>query len=190
MSMAVGGKRRGLILDRDGVINYDIGHLYRIDECRFVEGIFDMTKAFAIRGFAVVIATNQSGIGRGLYSEADYNALMDWIGAEFGQHDIAVAATYHCPDHPTAGVGAFRRDNPRRKPGPGMILQAAIDLSLDLSRSWTIGDKPSDIAAGRAAGIGTLVLYDARAPRVERNQDFWIVPRLLDAAALLEAEGG
>lgn len=182
------GGRRGLILDRDGVVNEDRGYVHRIADCCFTEGIFAMTAAFAARGFAIVIATNQSGIGRGLYGEAEYAALMDWIHAEFGRNGVAIAGTYHCPDHPTAGIGRYRRDNPWRKPQPGMILQAAVDLSLDLARSWTVGDRDSDIVAGRAAGVRRLVRYDALAPRVERREDVWVVPRLSDVTALLEAE--
>jgi D-glycero-D-manno-heptose 1,7-bisphosphate phosphatase len=183
------GTRRGLILDRDGVINHDTGYLHRVEECRFVDGIFAMTAAFAARGFAIVIATNQSGIGRGYYGEADFAAFMDWMRGEFAAQGVAIAGVYHCPDHPTAGIGAYRRDNPWRKPGPGMILQAAADLSLDLARSWTVGDQPGDIEAGRAAGVGTLVRYDPSAMRVERRDDLWIVPRLADVVALLELEG-
>jgi D-glycero-D-manno-heptose 1,7-bisphosphate phosphatase len=187
MSIATGG-RRGLILDRDGVINEDSGYVYRVDQCRFVAGIFAMTKAFAARGFAIVVATNQSGIGRGLFGEADYAALTDWMRGEFARHGVTIAAAYHCPDHPTAGIGPYRRDNPWRKPGPGMILQAAVDLALDLGRSWMVGDKESDVAAGRAAAVGTLLRYDPSAPRVERRGDVWVVPHLADAAALLAAE--
>ncbi|MGO8917772.1 MAG: D-glycero-alpha-D-manno-heptose-1,7-bisphosphate 7-phosphatase [Stellaceae bacterium] len=190
MASTSGGSRRGLILDRDGVINHDPGYLYRIEECRFIDGIFAMTAAFAARGFAVVIATNQAGIGRGLYTEADFAALMAWMRGEFQRHGVALAGVYHCPDHPTAGIGAYRRDNPWRKPGPGMLLQAAIDLDLDLARSWTVGNAPHDIAAGRAAGVGTLVLYDALAPAVARCDDFWVVPRRADVTARLEAEAG
>src|SRR6185437_8667539 len=170
------GGRRGLILDRDGVINEDTGYVHRIADCCFTAGVFAMTAAFAARGFAIVIATNQSGIGRGLYGEAEYTALMDWIRAEFGRNGV--------------GIAAYRRDNPWRKPGPGMILQAAADLSLDLARSWTVGDRDSDIVAGRAAGVGRLVRYDALAPKVERCEDVWVVPRLADVTALLEAEEG
>ncbi len=190
MGLATGGQRRGLILDRDGVVNHDAGYVHRIGECRFVDGIFAMTAAFAARGFAIVIATNQSGIGRGLYAEADYTALMDWMRGEFARRGVTIARDYHCPDHPTAGIGPYRRENPWRKPGPGMILQAASDLSLDLARSWTVGDRDSDIAAGRAAGVGTLVRYDPLAPGVKRCDDVWIVPRLSDVTALLAAEAG
>jgi D-glycero-D-manno-heptose 1,7-bisphosphate phosphatase len=187
MASTSAGARRALILDRDGVINHDPGYLHRAEDCRFIDGIFAMAAAFAARGFALVIATNQSGIGRGLYTEADFAALMGWMRGEFQRHGVAIAAIYHCPDHPTEGVGRYRRDNPWRKPGPGMFLQAAADLGLDLACCWSLGDKASDIAAGRAAGVGTLVRYDPAAPVVAREGDHWIVPRLAEVAALLEA---
>ncbi len=179
--------RRGLILDRDGVVNHDSGYLHRIEECRFIEGIFAMTRAFAERGFAVVIATNQSGIGRGFYSEADFAALMAWMRGRFAEQGVTLAAVYHCPDHPSDGIGRYRRDTTWRKPGPGMLLQAASDLSLDLAQSWTVGDRMTDIEAGRAAGVGTLVRYDPQAEATQRCGDFWVVPQLAEVAALLAA---
>jgi len=183
------GRRRGLILDRDGVINHDDGYLHRIADCRFVDGVFGMTAEFARRGFAVVVASNQSGIGRGLYGEADFAAFMGWMRRQFGDRGIAIAAVYHCPDHPTAGIGGYRRETPWRKPGPGMMQQAAADLGLDLARSWLVGDQPVDIAAGRAAGIGSLVHHDPLAAAVERCGDFWRVPRLAEVAPLIAAAG-
>jgi D-glycero-D-manno-heptose 1,7-bisphosphate phosphatase len=184
------GTGRGLILDRDGVVNEDSGYLHRIEECRFVDGIFELTAGFAQRGFAIVIASNQSGIGRGYYTEADFERLMGWMKGEFARRGVTIAGIYHCPDHPTEGVGRYRRANPWRKPGPGMLLQAARDLELDLARSWTVGDQMSDIEAGRAAGVGTLVRYDPLAPDVARCQDFWIVPRLRAVTELLAREAG
>src|SRR5579885_2650777 len=142
------------------------------------------------RGFVIVIASNQSGIGRGYYTEADFERLMGWMKAEFARRGVAIAGVYHCPDHPTEGVGRYRRANPWRKPGPGMLLQAARDLDLDLARSWTVGDKMTDIEAGRAAGVGTLVRYDPLAPAVARCQDFWVVPRLEATVELLAKERG
>ena len=183
--MAKPARRRGLILDRDGVINEDTGYLYRIEECRFVDGIFEMVAAFAARGFVAVIASNQSGIGRGLYSEADFAHFMTWMRWEFARRKAPIAAVYHCPDHPTAGIGPYKRANPWRKPGPGMLQQAAWDLGFDLRKSWTVGDQESDVEAGRAAGIGTIVRYDPLAPAMRRCDDFWIVPRLSAVAELL-----
>jgi D-glycero-D-manno-heptose 1,7-bisphosphate phosphatase len=182
------GPRRCLFLDRDGVVNHDPGYLHRIEDCRFIDGIFALAQAFAARGFALVIVTNQAGIGRGFFSEADFAALMAWMKGEFARHGAPLDGVYHCPDHPTMGLGRYRRDNDWRKPGPGMLLQAAADLGLDLARSWCIGDKDSDIAAGRAAGIPDLVLYDPAAGAVARRDDHWVVPRLDAVAALIERE--
>jgi D-glycero-D-manno-heptose 1,7-bisphosphate phosphatase len=190
MAAAHAKGRRALFLDRDGVVNEDTGFLHRIDECRFVDGIFALSAGFAARDFALVIATNQSGIGRGYFSEADFAALMEWMRGEFRRHGVALAAVYHCPDHPTAGQGAYRRDNPWRKPGPGMMLQAAADLSLDLARCWSIGDRPRDAEAARAAGIGTIVHYDPGTGAVMRQGDLWVVPRLADVLGLIAVAEG
>jgi D-glycero-D-manno-heptose 1,7-bisphosphate phosphatase len=179
--------RRGLLLDRDGVINHDFGFVSRIADCRFIDGIFELARAFAARGFIIAIVTNQSGIGRGYYSEADFLELTGWMRSEFMRRGVEIAATYHCPDHPTHGIGRHRRETPWRKPGPGMFLQAAADLSLDLARSWTIGDKQSDIAAGRAAGVGTLVLLDPATGETRRDGDVWVVPNLGAATELLHS---
>jgi len=153
------GKNRALILDRDGDVNIDRGYLHRREDCEFVEGIFDMVRAFAERGFLIVIATNQAGIGRGLYTEEDFQAFMAWMREQFRGQGIEIAAVYHCPDHPTAGIGPYRRANSWRKPGPGMMLQAAKDLDLDLKESWCVGDKISDMEAAEAAGVGTRILF-------------------------------
>ena len=182
--------RRGLLLDRDGVINHDSGYLHRIADCRFVDGIFVLTREFAARDFAIVIATNQSGIGRGFYGEAEFATLMGWMCGEFARNGVEIAAVYHCPDHPTEGIGPYRRDNPWRKPGPGMFQQAAADLSLDLARSWTIGDSASDIEAGRAAGIGTLVRLDASAAETHEDAGVWVVPDLAAVTKLLHCRRG
>ena len=181
---------RGLFLDRDGVINEDVGYLHEIEKCRFIDGIFDLTRRFIARDFVPVIITNQAGIGRGYYTEADFEALMRWMTREFVRHGATIAAVYHCPDHPTEGLGAYRRDTPRRKPGPGMFLEAAHDLGLDLQRSWSVGDKTTDTEAARAAGIGNLVQFDPLAAEIAKCQDFWIVPRLSGVAELLSREQG
>jgi D-glycero-D-manno-heptose 1,7-bisphosphate phosphatase len=179
----------GLILDRDGVINVDTGFLHRIEECRFVEGIFELAVAFRDRGFRIAIATNQSGIGRGLYGPAEFRTLMGWMLAQFRHHGVEIDAVYHAPDHPTEGQGAYRRETSWRKPGPGMLLQAIADLDLDPALSWAIGDKAGDMAAAAAVGIGRRVLLvpDAKGP-TQHTDGYSIVPSLAAISAMLERQ--
>lgn len=179
------GERRGLILDRDGVINIDINFLYRIEDVVFVEGIFDLVRAAKAAGYAVVVATNQSGIGRGLYSEAQFHALMDWIGDRFAAHGGAIDAVYFCPHHPTAGQGDYRRDCACRKPKPGMFLQAIAEWDLDPAQSWTIGDNWRDVDAGAAAGVANRVLIDPTGTPVHQDRGHWVVPSMAEIQRMM-----
>ncbi len=147
-----------LFLDRDGVINHETDYLYRIADVRWVEGIFSLCGTAQRFGYKLVVITNQSGIARGLYTEADFHILMDWMRAEFLARHIALDAVYFCPYHPVHGVGEYKREHPDRKPGPGMLLRAANDLSLDLARSILVGDRCSDIAAANAARLARAFL--------------------------------
>lgn len=156
-----------LFLDRDGVINHDTGHCHRVEDFVFRNGIFDLCAAARDRGMALVVATNQAGIGRGLYTEADFASLTAWMLARFAERGIAFAGVEHCPDHPVHGLGAHRRENPRRKPGPGMILDAAAKHGLDLARSVMVGDRATDMQAALAAGVGTRILLAAGAAEAE-----------------------
>ena len=153
MSEITSPRSRALFLDRDGVINEEVGYLVRSQDVRFVPGLFPLLRTALELGYQLVVVTNQSGIARGLYTEADFHTLMDWMRAELSREGILLAGVYHCPYHPEHGTGAFRREHPDRKPGPGMLLRAAADFSLDLSGSLLVGDRCSDIAAGNAAGL-------------------------------------
>jgi D-glycero-D-manno-heptose 1,7-bisphosphate phosphatase len=146
-----------LFLDRDGVINHETDYLYRIEDVRWVEGIFPLCSTAQRLGYKLVVITNQSGIARGLYTESDFHTLMDWMRSEFLAHNITLDAVYFCPYHPE-GVGTYKREHPDRKPAPGMLLRAARDLSLDLERSVLVGDRCSDIAAANAAGLAQAFL--------------------------------
>ena len=149
--------RAALFLDRDGVINVDHGYVCKPENFHFVEGVFELV-AFAHKaGYLIVVVTNQAGIGRGYYSAADFHALTDWMKARFMEHGGHIDAVYYCPFHPEHGLGEFRRESDCRKPAPGMLLQAGRDLGIDFAKSIFVGDKPSDMAAGRAAGVGTLL---------------------------------
>ena len=144
---------RALFLDRDGVVNHEVGYLHRAEEVRFIDGIFPLCRAARSLGYKLVVVTNQSGIARGMYTTAQYEQLMVWFRAQFVREGAPLDAVYHCPYHPEHGVGEFRREHEDRKPGPGMLLRAARDLGLDLSQSILVGDRCSDVAAANAAGL-------------------------------------
>ncbi len=147
-----------LFLDRDGVVNDEVGYLYRPEDVRFVEGIFSLCRTAQSLGYKLVIVTNQSGIARGFYTQAQFHSLMDFFRAEFLREGITLGAVYHCPYHPEHGIGEFRRESEDRKPSPGMIFRAQRDLGLDLYRSILIGDRCSDVAAANAAHLQAAFL--------------------------------
>jgi D-glycero-D-manno-heptose 1,7-bisphosphate phosphatase len=165
VSAALPAPRRAAFLDRDGVINLDHGYVVRREDFAFVPGTLAAARCLHEAGWALVVVTNQSGIGRGLYTEADYYALDAWMRAEFAATGAPLAATYFCPHHPRDAQGAYLRECDCRKPAPGMLLAAARDLNLDLAASAMFGDKPSDLAAARAAGVPLRLLLgtDGRA---------------------------
>lgn len=142
-----------LFLDRDGVINVDTGYVHRIEDFRFVPGIFELCRFATARGLPIVVVTNQAGIGRGYYSEADFQRLTHWMKARFLAEGAPLLDVRHCPFHPTEGVGEYRRDADCRKPRPGMLLDAARVHGLCLERSAMIGDTENDMLAARAAGL-------------------------------------
>lgn len=149
---------RAAFLDRDGVINIDHGYVVRREDFSFVPGALAGARRLHELGFAVVVVTNQSGIGRGLYSVEAFRQLTDWMKAQFEAAGAPLAGVYYCPHHPTEATGAFRRACDCRKPAPGMLHAAARDLGLDLGASVLFGDKESDLLAARAAGVPERVL--------------------------------
>lgn len=150
--------RRAAFLDRDGVVNIDHGYTARAEDFEFVPGTLQAARTLAQAGYALVVVTNQSGIGRGLYSLQDFEQLTDWMRTRFAQASAPLAGVYHCPHHPTEALGEYQRECACRKPAPGMLLAAARDLKLDLARSILFGDRASDLLAARAAGVSQRVL--------------------------------
>jgi len=150
--MNLPAKNRALFLDRDGVLNHEVGYLYRPADVRWVEGIIPLCQTAQSLGYKLVVVTNQSGIARGLYTQQDFDSLMHFMRAELSRHGVTLDAVYHCPYHPE-GIGEYKRDHEDRKPSPGMLFRAARDLSLDLTHSILVGDRCSDIAAANAAGL-------------------------------------
>jgi len=147
------GAHRALFLDRDGIVNEEVGYLHRPEDVRWVEGIAPLCRTAQTLGYKLIVVTNQSGIARGLYSEAEFHTLMDWMRAELEREDVHLDGVYFCPYHPHHGIGEYKREHEDRKPGPGMLLRAAREHDLDLSRSILIGDRCSDITAANSAGL-------------------------------------
>ncbi len=158
--------KRALFLDRDGVINVDHGYVHKPENFQFVDGIFELCAAARQRDYLLIVVTNQAGIGRGYYSEAQFHALTDWMNAQFLARCIEIARVYFCPYHPEHGIGAYKRDSPMRKPNPGMILAAGQDFSFDLSACALVGDSITDMQAGRQAGIVRNYLFNPAHIRV------------------------
>ncbi|SDB29603.1 D-glycero-alpha-D-manno-heptose-1,7-bisphosphate 7-phosphatase [Belnapia rosea] len=183
--------RRALFLDRDGIINIDHGYVHRPEQVEFVPGIFALARLAVARDLLLVVATNQSGIGRGLYDEADFHRLMRWMGDEFARQGAPLHAVEFCPDHPGHGLGPYRRDSARRKPGPGMLLDAAAAHGIALGASLMLGDKASDMQAALAAGIGTRILATVDAAEAARAPAGTLVlPSVAAVAGWLAATGG
>jgi len=158
---------RAIFLDRDGTLNEDLGYTHEVERLRLLPGVVPGLKQLAALGFRLVIVTNQSGIARGRFSLDDMRRFNDALCGRLAGEGIEIAAVYHSPYHPTEGVGPYRRDSECRKPRPGMLLAAARDLALDLPASFAIGDKISDVAAGRAAGCRTILVQTGRAGQGE-----------------------
>ena len=150
--------RRALFLDRDGVINEDINYLHRKEDFKFIPGIFELCRTAAEHDFLLIIVTNQSGIGRGYYSESDFLKLTEWMFSQFSERGIELTKLYACPHLANADLLKYRLDCPARKPNPGMLLKAQKEFDLDLAECVFIGDKVSDMEAGIRAGINNLFL--------------------------------
>lgn len=137
---------KAAFLDRDGVINHDTGYVYKIDDFQFIEGVVDALKKLQEQGYALIIVTNQSGIGRGYYTEADYQTLTAYYREQLMEQSISLLDVFHCPSTPS--------DNSEyRKPKPGMLLQAIEKYAIDIEASIMFGDKLTDMQAAAAAGI-------------------------------------
>ena len=147
-------RQKAIFLDRDGTLMKDIGYCSRPDEVELLKGVSELLPRLKNAGFKLIIVTNQSGIGRGYFTEEDFWAVQQELQKQLGA-DV-IDATYFCADTP-------QQESKRRKPNPGMLLEAATDLSIDLDRSYMVGDKASDAEAGIRAGVRATILFGINA---------------------------
>lgn len=149
---------KALFLDRDGIINVDRDYVSRVEDFEFVDGVFELCRTAQRRGCRIVVITNQAGIARGYYTEEDFQTLTDWMIGAFASEHVDIAKVYYCPFHVEATVPRYRADSFDRKPNPGMLLRARDELGISLADSLLLGDRLSDIEAGRRAGVSRLCL--------------------------------
>jgi len=140
-----------IFLDRDGVINKEVNYLHTIENFKFIDGVFNACRYFQLLGYEIVIISNQSGISRGYFNDKDYQILTKWMLEQFQLNSVKILDVLYCPHGPKSNCEC-------RKPKPGMILKAKYDYNIDLSNSWLIGDKESDIKAAIAGKIKNTIL--------------------------------
>ncbi|MHB8129118.1 MAG: D-glycero-alpha-D-manno-heptose-1,7-bisphosphate 7-phosphatase, partial [Mobilitalea sp.] len=175
---------KAAFLDRDGVINKDLHYIYKPDDIIFCEGIFNFTKLIQDLGYLIFIVTNQSGIGKGLYSENDFYHLSMWLERQFAEQHIHIQKTYFSGYDPSNNHSNNIYSVYDRKPNPGMIIKAQYEYNIDLSRSFLNGDKDTDIQAGLNARLPLNILIN-RKQNSYRNNDVCIVNSLKQAEKVL-----
>lgn len=172
-----------IFLDRDGTLIADDANAGHPASVVLLDGVSASLRRLRDAGFRLVVATNQGGVARGRFTEVDVDAVHrkigDLIDADTGLNRT-IERFYYCPFHPQGSIREYTRDHPWRKPAAGMMKQALQDMELDADRSWLVGDSPRDIAAGRSAGLRTILVTRDRTRLAEAAPDY-------SAATLAEA---
>ena len=162
-------KRKAVFFDRDGVLNVDHGYVYKKGDWQWTLHAMECIKWCNDNDYLVIVVTNQSGVARGYYTEADVCALHEWVNEQLRANNARIDAFYYCPHYPDGDIAEYAIDCDCRKPRPGMLLRAIADFNIDASKSVMFGDKASDLEAAAAAGVdGILVARNAGWPEISR----------------------
>jgi D-glycero-D-manno-heptose 1,7-bisphosphate phosphatase len=184
------GGHKAVFLDRDGVLNIDLGYTYRSKDLKLVKGVTEGLKELLSLGFKLVVVTNQSGVARGLFSLADVDRFHEELIRQI-QIEIpgfTFDAIMICPHHPDGCVSEFSIRCDCRKPGIKLISDAARDLNIDLDQSWLIGDKDSDIECAITAGLRGIQVTKGGKQYPQSKRAFALTETLKEAADLIKHE--
>lgn len=174
-----------VFLDRDGVINEELNYVHRIENFHFLPEVLGACSRIVSAGFRLVVITNQAGIARGYYTLADLDILHSWMSERFREAGAPLSGIYFCPHHPDGRIEIYTKSCDCRKPAPGLILRAQRELNIDLRHSVLVGDKVSDIHAGRAAGVGRCYLLGGRLNQTDGAVADGVVADLPELSSLL-----
>ncbi len=183
-------RERAIFLDRDGTLIEDVHYLSHLSQIRWIPGAVDGLRLLKNHGYRLVVVTNQSGVARGLFNEEFVELVHRTLAEELAAQGVEVDGWYYCPHHPMEGRPPFRRECNCRKPRPGLILEAAKALNIDLSSSFVIGDTLRDMEAGRKSGATPILVQTGKGGKQQeeiakdhRFNRIPIFPSLWDAAS-------
>ena len=175
-------KNTAVFMDRDGTINEEVGYLSRIEELKLIPGTAEAIQLINNEGMKTVVVTNQSGVARGFFTEECVRIIHASLNEMLRHEGAFIDRFYYCPHHPTAGNEPYRRVCDCRKPEPGMLLQAAQELDIDLTASYVVGDMLKDLDAGKRVGAkGILVRTGYGNNIVVTDKPVYIAEDLLEA---------
>jgi len=170
-----------VFLDRDGVINKEVGYLHKIQDFEFINGVFEACLYFQSLNYQIIVVTNQSGIGRGYYDESDFHVVNNWMLEQFRNKGIEILDVFFCPHGPDFNCDC-------RKPKPGMFNQANEKHNINMEKSWMVGDKEADIQAANAAGVQhTILVKSGHAIDKENSNASFILDSIEQAKTVINS---
>lgn len=162
-------KNKAIFLDRDGTIIIDADYLHKIKDVKFYKNTFYALKEMMNKGYILIIVSNQSGIGRGYYTEEDYYKIENYINKKFNQKKIKIAKSYFSPYYENSQNPEYRKKKNFRKPDAGMLLCARKELNIDFKKSFIIGDKLIDMETGKKVGCKTILVLTGKGKKELKN---------------------
>ncbi|MDX8335823.1 D-glycero-beta-D-manno-heptose 1,7-bisphosphate 7-phosphatase [Candidatus Cetobacterium colombiensis] len=180
--------KKVVFLDRDGTINIEKSYLHKWEDFEFEKNAIEGLKELKDLGYEFIVVTNQSGIGRGYYTEEDLETLNDRMVTELKKFGIEILECFYCPHHPEKGEGKYKIECDCRKPNPGMLLEGIKKYNVDVNNSFMIGDKKGDLKAGEKASLKSILVLTGYGEKTAANlkEEYPIAKDLLEVAEIIK----